>query len=192
MFFNFSRAFDTIQPSLLAEKLHVMQVAHDMVAWITDYISNRLQHVRLKLTLSDVVTESTGAPQGTVLSPFLFTIYTSDFKQISLPKVLRRPLYSQLHQLGRWRDIQRCVEELCPLSVRTHSPSTLIAHRFLLLSYLLSYLLFLVVAVLSCCHLFTVLFVSVVAVTPQISRLRDQQSLFNSIKTMTNGKWLYW
>lgn len=81
MFFNFSRAFDTIQPSLLAETLHAMQVAHDMVAWITDYISNRLQHVRLKLTLSDVVTESTGAPQGTVLSPFLFTIYTSDFKQ---------------------------------------------------------------------------------------------------------------
>ena len=30
--------------------------------------------------MSDVVSCSTGAPQGTVLSPFLFTLYTSDFR----------------------------------------------------------------------------------------------------------------
>ncbi|KAI3357232.1 hypothetical protein L3Q82_015471, partial [Scortum barcoo] len=30
--------------------------------------------------VSDVVVCSTGAPQGTVLSPFLFTLYTSDFR----------------------------------------------------------------------------------------------------------------
>ncbi|KAI3372690.1 hypothetical protein L3Q82_023150, partial [Scortum barcoo] len=30
-------------------------------------------------SVSDVVVCSTGAPQGTVLSPFLFTLYTSDF-----------------------------------------------------------------------------------------------------------------
>ena len=29
--------------------------------------------------MSDVVVRSTGAPQGTVLSPFLFILYTSDF-----------------------------------------------------------------------------------------------------------------
>ncbi len=79
MFFDFSSAFDTIQPPLLAEKLHAMQVSHNMVAWILDYLSRRPQCVRLQSALSDVVTGSTGAPQGTVLSPFLFTIYTSDF-----------------------------------------------------------------------------------------------------------------
>ncbi|KAG5267587.1 hypothetical protein AALO_G00223400 [Alosa alosa] len=35
--------------------------------------------VRLKNCLSDTVISSTGAPQGTVLSPVLFTLYTSDF-----------------------------------------------------------------------------------------------------------------
>ncbi|KAI3374574.1 hypothetical protein L3Q82_021149 [Scortum barcoo] len=35
--------------------------------------------VRLQDCVSDVVVCSTGAPQGTVLSPFLFTLYTSDF-----------------------------------------------------------------------------------------------------------------
>lgn len=30
--------------------------------------------------MSDVVMSSTGAPQGTVLAPFLYTLYTADFR----------------------------------------------------------------------------------------------------------------
>ena len=33
--------------------------------------------------MSDTVVSSTGAPQGTVLSPFLFTLYTLDFQFLS-------------------------------------------------------------------------------------------------------------
>ena len=81
MFFDFSSAFNTIQPPrlALAEKLSVMQVDHGLGAWITDYLTGRPQYVRLQGSLSDVLVSSTGAPQGTVLSPFLFTPYTSDF-----------------------------------------------------------------------------------------------------------------
>ncbi|KAJ8381521.1 hypothetical protein SKAU_G00022990 [Synaphobranchus kaupii] len=76
---NLASACNTLQPSLLEEKLYAMQVDHDMVAWITDYLTNRPQYVRLQSALSDVEMGNTGAPQGTVLSPFLFTTYTSDF-----------------------------------------------------------------------------------------------------------------
>ena len=79
MFFDFSSAFNTIQPPLLEKKLSAMRIHPDMVAWIGDYLSSRPQYVRLQSGLSDVVISNTGAPQGTVLSPFLFTIYTSDF-----------------------------------------------------------------------------------------------------------------
>ena len=57
-----------------------MGVDSHLVAWITDYLTDRPQYVRLGDCRSDIVVSSTGAPQGTVLSPVLFTLYTSDFQ----------------------------------------------------------------------------------------------------------------
>ena len=37
-----------------------------------------LQYVRLNGLLSSAIRTSTGAPQGTVLAPFLFALYTAD------------------------------------------------------------------------------------------------------------------
>lgn len=79
MFFDFSSAFDTIRPALLGEKLTAMQVDAPLVSWIVDYLTGRPQYVRLQHCVSDSIISNTGAPQGTVLSPFLFTIYTTDF-----------------------------------------------------------------------------------------------------------------
>lgn len=79
-FFDFSSAFNTIQPSLLQSKMENAGVHHGMVNWIIDYLSNRPQYVRMQDCVSQVVRCSTGVPQGTVLAPFLFTFYTSDFQ----------------------------------------------------------------------------------------------------------------
>ena len=77
-------AFNTIQPLLLGEKLMKMMGVDDtMISWITDYLTGRPQFVHLGRVLSDVVVSDTGAPQGTVLSPFLFTLYTTDFQHNS-------------------------------------------------------------------------------------------------------------
>ena len=79
-FFDFSSAFNTVQPSLLRGKLEGAGVDPSLTAWTIDYLTNRPQYVRLHSCVSDVVVCSTGAPQGTVLSPFLFSLYTSDFR----------------------------------------------------------------------------------------------------------------
>jgi len=70
MFFDFSGAFNTVQPALLCRKLQKKQVD---VSIITDYLTNRPQFVRLKGFVSEKVVSRTGAPQGSVLSLFLFT-----------------------------------------------------------------------------------------------------------------------
>lgn len=80
LFFDFSSAFNTIQPHLLQDKLNIMAVDPQLVRWITDYLTNRPQFVRIGSCRSSILTSSTGAPQGTVLSPLLFTLYTTDFQ----------------------------------------------------------------------------------------------------------------
>lgn len=84
MFFDFSSAFNTVQPLLLRDKLVRMGVEPGLVTWITDYLTERPQFVRLGGLTSEMVVSSIGAPQGTVLSPVLFTLYTNDFSYNSV------------------------------------------------------------------------------------------------------------
>lgn len=79
MFFYFSSAFHTLRPDLLGEKLAAIQVDVSLVSWIVDYLTGRPQYVHLQDCVSDRVISNIGVPQGTVLSPFLFTVYTTDF-----------------------------------------------------------------------------------------------------------------
>ncbi|TWW81279.1 hypothetical protein D4764_01G0010940 [Takifugu flavidus] len=46
MFFDFSSAFNTIQPRLLGDKLEVAGVDHHLTTWILDYLTQRPQFVR--------------------------------------------------------------------------------------------------------------------------------------------------
>ena len=90
MFYDFSSAFNTIQPHLLVHKLRNMKLCPLTISWILDYLTGRPQYVRLQQSsslglstkYSDTITTNTGAPQGTVLSPFLFILYTSDCRTI--------------------------------------------------------------------------------------------------------------
>ena len=78
MFIDFSSAFNTIQPHILLQKLCKMDVNPYLIRWIYEYLSNRVQYVKLQTTVSDKILTSTGAPQGCVLSPLLFSLYTND------------------------------------------------------------------------------------------------------------------
>jgi len=79
MFYDFSSAFNTIQPHVLCDKLLNFNISPTTILWILDYLYARPQFVKLSSSVvSDVIKTYTGAPQGTVLSPFLFSLYTSD------------------------------------------------------------------------------------------------------------------
>ena len=82
MFYDFSSAFNTIQPHLLADKLmQHKNINAATVRWILNYLTNRPQYVELCNTIkSDVMFTNTGALQGTVLASFLFSMYTADWR----------------------------------------------------------------------------------------------------------------
>uniref|UniRef100_A0A669C6E4 Reverse transcriptase domain-containing protein n=1 Tax=Oreochromis niloticus TaxID=8128 RepID=A0A669C6E4_ORENI len=77
LFVDFSSAFNTILPDHLQGKLSHMNVPDPICRWITDFLTDRKQHVRLGKNVSDSRTISTGSPQGCVLSPLLFSLYTN-------------------------------------------------------------------------------------------------------------------
>ncbi|KAK3507045.1 hypothetical protein QTP70_001910 [Hemibagrus guttatus] len=77
LFVDFSSAFNTIIPALLRDKLFQLNVPDSMCSWITDFLTDRRQFVRLGTHVSDLQHISTGSPQGCVLSPLLFSLYTN-------------------------------------------------------------------------------------------------------------------
>jgi hypothetical protein len=80
LFVDFSSAFNTMRPSTLYRKLVEMGVSESLCAWILDYLRCRKQQVRVGVTFSSMLTTNIGAPQGCVLSPVLFTIYTNNHR----------------------------------------------------------------------------------------------------------------
>ncbi len=78
LFVDFSSAFNTIIPSRLLPKLTQLSLPTSICQWITSFLTDRQQLVRLGKLSSSTHTISTGAPQGCVLSPLLFSLYSND------------------------------------------------------------------------------------------------------------------
>ncbi len=78
LFVDFSSAFNTIIPNLLLPKLTQLSVPTSVCQWITSFLTERQQIESLGKFSSSTRTISTGAPQGYVLSPLLFSLYTND------------------------------------------------------------------------------------------------------------------
>ena len=80
LFLDFSSAFNTMQPHLLCQKLLNTNVHPDLIRWVLNFLVNRGQCVRVGEATSTTRHTSTGAPQGTVTAPILFTTYTNDMR----------------------------------------------------------------------------------------------------------------
>ena len=76
LFLDFSSAFNTILPPILESGLSALQVPDYTCRWITHFLSNRTR-VKLGKYTSEPRSISTGSPQGCVLSPLLFSLYTN-------------------------------------------------------------------------------------------------------------------
>uniref|UniRef100_A0A8C7WBW6 Reverse transcriptase domain-containing protein n=1 Tax=Oncorhynchus mykiss TaxID=8022 RepID=A0A8C7WBW6_ONCMY len=78
LFIDYSSAFNTILPSKLIIKLRILGLNTSLCNWILDFLTSRPQVVRVGSNTSAMLILNTGAPQGCMLSPLLYSLFTHD------------------------------------------------------------------------------------------------------------------
>ncbi|KAI5610553.1 gastrula zinc finger protein XlCGF28.1-like [Silurus asotus] len=78
LFIDFSSAFNTVLPTVLITKLSELGICTSTCRWILDFFTNSPQSVKLGNQVSLTLILNTGIPQGCVLSPLLYSLFTHD------------------------------------------------------------------------------------------------------------------
>ena len=82
---DMSKAFDTVNIHTLIRKLLQTSIPVTIIKFIATYIKGRKAYTPYRNHTSRQRQFKTGIPQGGVLSPTLFNIYTSDLLPASVP-----------------------------------------------------------------------------------------------------------
>lgn len=82
VFLDFSKAFDTVDHSILLRKLYKYGVRGPSLNLLTSYLKGRKQYVNIRDKDSNVLACNTGVPQGSCLGPLLYIIYSNDLNYL--------------------------------------------------------------------------------------------------------------
>ena len=83
IFFNFSKAVDTINHHILLEQLYKYGIRGLPHAWFSGLIANRKEYVKIGNVESSLKTITCGVAEGSTLGPLLFLLYIYDLPRSS-------------------------------------------------------------------------------------------------------------
>ena len=79
-----SSAFDCVSHTILIKKLAKYNLSKETLQWLSSYLANRTYCVSIGTKLSSMKPVISGVPQGSVLGPTLYAMYTNE-----LPNILK-------------------------------------------------------------------------------------------------------
>ena len=85
VFYDFSKAFDSVNHEKLLMKLNALGISGVASDWIRSFLLNRKQVVEIinneGIHHSSTEITNIGVPQGSIIAPYLFIIYTNDISE---------------------------------------------------------------------------------------------------------------
>ena len=105
VYFDISKAFDTVSHAILLNKLWSAGITGTLWAWFREYLTDRYQRVCINNCYSDLLPVLSGVPQGSILGPVLFLIYINDMTS-----------YIHQSQLLNFADDTKCFMHICTTS----------------------------------------------------------------------------
>ena len=79
---DMSAAFDVVDTNLLIEKLKLYGFNKNAIQWTWSYLSYRSQGVYIDGHMSNLLGLEAGVPQGSILGPIYYTIFTNELPQV--------------------------------------------------------------------------------------------------------------
>jgi hypothetical protein len=137
VYLDFSKAFDKVSHSLLLQKLVNRKVPLTLINWISSFLLQRTQSVRIGTVLSAPKMVTSGVPQGSILGPLLFLLFVDDVDSVIEPNTfickfaddlklyyifspdnqtpvsgVQNPLQNSLNNVKKWSD-----KNMLPLNI---------------------------------------------------------------------------
>ena len=93
-FLDLSAAFDIVDHSLLLQKLRLYGFDDNSVTWVSSYLTERKQTVYIEGKQSTILSVPTGVPQGSILGPLFYTLFTNELPELVHNHSANQGLYS--------------------------------------------------------------------------------------------------